>query len=129
MACEERDRLTKIYISAIAENNDSVGARAGKASWSDTWREKVRGMRESYRCWKKQAGPSNPIHLDATSDSKRRVSFSAKLRTGKKVRLVCPEDRIAEGLSTASGRYLINQVLAHDTVKLQTDPLPQRRGA
>ena len=58
MACEERDRLTKIYISPIAENNDSAGARAGKASWSDTWREKVRGMRESYRCWKKQAGPS-----------------------------------------------------------------------
>ena len=45
MFCEERERLTKIYLAAIARNNESASAKAGQASWSDTWREKIRGMR------------------------------------------------------------------------------------
>jgi hypothetical protein len=44
MSCEERERLTKIYLAAVAKNNESASAKAGQASWSDTWREKIRAM-------------------------------------------------------------------------------------
>jgi len=44
MSCEERERLTKIYLTAVAKNNESASAKAGQTSWSDTWREKIRAM-------------------------------------------------------------------------------------
>lgn len=44
MSCEERERLTKIYLAAVAKNNESASAKAGQETCSDTWREKIRIM-------------------------------------------------------------------------------------
>ncbi len=41
MSCEERERLTKIYIAAVAKNNEAAGVMASQDAWGDIRRNEM----------------------------------------------------------------------------------------
>jgi hypothetical protein len=45
--CEERERLTKIYLAAIARNNEAASAMAQHFSeaWNDEWLGEMKDIR------------------------------------------------------------------------------------
>jgi hypothetical protein len=48
MHCEERERLTGIYLAAVAENNEAASAMAAlnAENWRDDgWREEMKEIR------------------------------------------------------------------------------------
>lgn len=49
MPCEECERLTSIYLAAVAINNEAAAVMASLYGdrWQDTWREEMKEMREA----------------------------------------------------------------------------------